>query len=258
MNKSKYERAVFLATTVCLILLGIAFIGCVAHLYFTGGDQPFSRESVGGYLKILAIPSVITIGLVIAGVIMRYINNSEDDEATPRTKSELLESFEARYDIECFKGQARELISKERHSRNLFESIAYAFSALIFVLVLAYMIFFAEFTVETLNADVMAALTVALPLCAIALGIHVPRVYLAEASCERELAAMKEYIKENGTAGVKKNERPDAKRLDPSLILKYVILAASVVFIILGVVNGGMDDVLAKAVKICTECIGLG
>jgi hypothetical protein len=29
-------------------------------------------------------------------------------------------------------------------------------------------------------------------------------------------------------------------------------------FIVLGIVNGGMADVLNKAIKICTECIGLG
>ena len=28
--------------------------------------------------------------------------------------------------------------------------------------------------------------------------------------------------------------------------------------IVLGVLNGGARDVLAKAVKICSECIGLG
>ena len=31
-----------------------------------------------------------------------------------------------------------------------------------------------------------------------------------------------------------------------------------IVFIVLGVMNGGLRDVLVKAVNICTECIGLG
>ena len=30
------------------------------------------------------------------------------------------------------------------------------------------------------------------------------------------------------------------------------------VFIVIGMFNGGMDDVLYKAINICTECIGLG
>lgn len=36
------------------------------------------------------------------------------------------------------------------------------------------------------------------------------------------------------------------------------LLAAALLLIVLGVLNGGARDVLAKAVKICSECIGLG
>ena len=41
-------------------------------------------------------------------------------------------------------------------------------------------------------------------------------------------------------------------------ILWAVLFAAAVVLIILGVMNGGMRDVLAKAINICLECIGIG
>lgn len=41
-------------------------------------------------------------------------------------------------------------------------------------------------------------------------------------------------------------------------ILRVVILILAVVMIILGVYNGGMEDVLAKGASICTECVGLG
>ncbi|MBO5945717.1 MAG: thioredoxin [Clostridia bacterium] len=33
---------------------------------------------------------------------------------------------------------------------------------------------------------------------------------------------------------------------------------ATIAYIVLGVLNGGMADVLAKAAKICRECVGLG
>ena len=39
---------------------------------------------------------------------------------------------------------------------------------------------------------------------------------------------------------------------------RAILLAASAVLIIHGVLNGGLWDVLVKAVNICTECIGLG
>ena len=50
------------------------------------------------------------------------------------------------------------------------------------------------------------------------------------------------------------NDTPDKK----SKIIKYVILAIALVFIVYGLFAGGTMDVLTKAVNICTECIGLG
>lgn len=63
-------------------------------------------------------------------------------------------------------------------------------------------------------------------------------------------------------AGDKKASKPrpagpfTAKR--PGSLVSAIILAAAIVFILLGVMNGGAEDVLIKAVNICTECIGLG
>jgi hypothetical protein len=48
------------------------------------------------------------------------------------------------------------------------------------------------------------------------------------------------------------------KKVDYLLIAKIGISICAVALVILGVFNGGMADVLGKAIKICTECIGLG
>ncbi len=40
--------------------------------------------------------------------------------------------------------------------------------------------------------------------------------------------------------------------------LRVVILIAAVALIVMGICNGGMEDVLAKGASICTECVGLG
>lgn len=36
------------------------------------------------------------------------------------------------------------------------------------------------------------------------------------------------------------------------------LFALALLLVLLGVLNGGARDVLTKAVKICSECIGLG
>ena len=40
--------------------------------------------------------------------------------------------------------------------------------------------------------------------------------------------------------------------------IRMALLALAVVFIIAGVFNGSMEDMLIKAINICTECVGLG
>ena len=42
------------------------------------------------------------------------------------------------------------------------------------------------------------------------------------------------------------------------LLIRLIFLMFSIGFIIWGVLNGGLYDVLVKAINICTECIGLG
>ncbi|MBO5543238.1 MAG: thioredoxin [Oscillospiraceae bacterium] len=40
--------------------------------------------------------------------------------------------------------------------------------------------------------------------------------------------------------------------------MRIVLLVCAVILIIAGVFNGSARDVLGKAIKICTECVGLG
>ena len=48
---------------------------------------------------------------------------------------------------------------------------------------------------------------------------------------------------------------------DKAVLLKtvrFAVLMVALVFIVVGIFNGSANDVLTKAIKICTECIGLG
>lgn len=39
---------------------------------------------------------------------------------------------------------------------------------------------------------------------------------------------------------------------------RLAVLVLAVIFVIAGVLNGSMEDMIIKAVNICTECVGLG
>ena len=48
------------------------------------------------------------------------------------------------------------------------------------------------------------------------------------------------------------------KKAEPGRALRLALLALAITLLAAGVWNGSMRDVLYKAVKICTECVGLG
>ena len=41
-------------------------------------------------------------------------------------------------------------------------------------------------------------------------------------------------------------------------ILRRAVLIIALILIVIGILNGGLEDVLAKGAAICTECVGLG
>ena len=61
---------------------------------------------------------------------------------------------------------------------------------------------------------------------------------------ENGLKPVNDSIAENKVSGAKK--------------VRMVLLIAAIALIAAGVINGSARDVFGKAVKICTECIGLG
>lgn len=76
-------------------------------------------------------------------------------------------------------------------------------------------------------------------------------------SIRREYDAIMARIKEEKAAGVKAEPKAAAPARDLKAV-RIVILAVAVVFIIVGIFNGSMTAVVNKAIRICTECVGLG
>ncbi len=257
MMKTKGGRIISILTAVSIVILGLLFIISTAHLYYTGGEMPYSRERVGEYLSYLVIPSVITVALIISGIVYSIVKDEKEDRKTPRTNGELLESFNKMYDLESFNADTKAQVLAIRKRRNIIDLIASFASAACLVFIIDYVLFFVEFTVENLSNDVTGTFAVTLPIGLFAIAIHIVRAYLSERSAKEELSLLKASLKEHGAKRIIKEESVK-KSFDSILVGRIALASVAVLFIVLGVLNGGMNDVLEKAIKICTECIGLG
>ena len=86
---------------------------------------------------------------------------------------------------------------------------------------------------------------------AVSLGVNI----LNEKSMVKEIELMKQAPAKASSDAPSQETNASAKTMN---ISRSVIIAVAVVCIVYGFVNGGTIDVLAKAINICTECIGLG
>jgi hypothetical protein len=118
------------------------------------------------------------------------------------------------------------------------------------------------------NAEILHGMLLYLLFLAPCTVYEVAYVILRDRSLAREGAVLSEAIKEHGASKPEeqRGECPLCRAADyivenktPIVLgVRIALVGCAVVFIILGVANGGMSDVLNKAIKICTECIGLG
>lgn len=265
MKNETFGRILSILTTALVAMTGIMLIACCAHLYYTGGDQPYSRERAADYLALVLIPGLMTLVAVILGIIYNIINGKHTDTKVKSTSEYILKNISKRANINAFDTGVREAIIDERRSRTVIKSVFLALSVACYILCVVCVVFFNDYTVENLNADVIGAFKSALPIGVLGALMSIPSLILTEASAKRELELIREG-KKNAVA--LEGEMPEAA--EPAseikgelnetamLVIKTVIFVAACVFILLGILNGGMADVLAKAVKICTECIGLG
>ena len=115
----------------------------------------------------------------------------------------------------------------------------------------AYLLDPASFSSLELESVMGAMLLHTVPWAALALGSVLAASCISGGCAKKELELLRSAPKKPGGAAPAAKKRP----LWP---LRCGLCAAAVALLALGIMNGGLWDVLVKAINICTECIGLG
>lgn len=256
------ERARVVVGIVLSVLLGltaIAFVVSSVHLYTTGGDMPYSRESVNSYFANIAPLAFITLAAVIGAGIFSLIYHKVSEQKAPPMLRGIIERISRRLPegrtSESFNA-AKEKEKKHRRTllfASLGISCVFAITALIFICNPD------RYTIENVNTDIAYSVLIGgVAAIGILAALFVKSIF-DERSYQRELEATRAELRRLAPTG----ELADEPSLPlgeghAKLIVRLAVLAVGITFVILGIFNGGMADVLGKAVRICTECIGLG
>ena len=246
---ARWLRIAVAAATV--LLLALTAWQCV-DIYIAGNspanldangvhiDPVFSRDIVAERLGMLALPWAAYVVLVV----ITALCGKSAEKMLPMTLENRLRLAKARIS-ELPAGAVRE----EKVRRNIWLAAALPVAgcisfSLIFLLDGNN---FVSWNLEPVMGRLLAHVG-----AATAMGIIIICVasYISAASIKRELDILK-------TVTPCAKSQKITRKL-PVKAIRIVLLAASIALIAAGIMNGGMRDVLIKAINICTECIGLG
>lgn len=263
-TKGRIHLVYGICLSVLLVAVGVCFaLSCIS--IYGSGPSPFTRESIAAHFDRIAIPVYICIAGVLGGIVLSLALPLEGGRVKSRRDAEVaLDKLTARLDLSVCAPHTSVSIRRERVLRRVTAIVAGVLTVVALVPALVWCVNPTHFSIENLNGDIKAAAALILPCAAVALGVWVVAVLLRGASVARETAAVKAALASSREKAAAHDEKakPDKRKLtsDPRFVwgVRGVVLIVGVVFIVLGVLNGGMADVLGKAIRICTECIGLG
>ena len=256
--KKQIRRIYGIALSALLIVTGILLMAACVKVYKIG-NRPFTPENISMEFKKIAPIVWITVGAVILGGILALVFPKEQGKLRAVTDKRItLARLLERLGEENLAKDDLEKLKNEKKKRLIFRFSAILLSVLATVPALIYALNLKNFSADY-NESVLLACLWILPSFCIVAGISLVYTILENASVARSLACVKAAFSASRgkplSTPIEKQVRSYSKAV---LSIRISLAAVALVFIALGVSNGGMADVLAKAIAICTECIGLG
>ena len=235
-----------LAALLCWQCIDIYAVGNAPENLTADGvhvEQVYRTDDVGARLMTLAIPAAAYIVLIaLAAIVQRCA--PKKPEASAMTADNRLR---------LMKRRVAELPEAARYEETLRRNIWLTTAAVLLLCAVMAGLFllngdnFVSWDLEIVMGEMLVHVA---PWAAVALLAVYIALRACDKSCLREAEALKGL-----PAG---KPAPLQEKPFPASVLRADLYAAAIVFIVLGAMNGGLRDVLVKAINICTECIGLG
>ena len=269
MEKSAKIRLIYsIFLGIFTVAVGIAIICVAADIYYSGKDTGviYSRAIVGERLTALAIPLIFLIAAIILGAVFPLYKvkaSRQPEDALKKLQSRIPQSGEG--DSVEFTA-AQNAYKKATIIRLVAWLVALAVALAGAIATLCYLLDTAQFSGKDVNGEVFKLVKNILPWLCVAFAATIGATVTSGIFANKQVAAAKTMIKNGDKSTVAQKVEPKFITVIKSIIAKPAFVWAvrgcvfvlAVVFIVLGIVNGGANDVLVKAINICTECIGLG
>lgn len=268
--------------TVLCALIAILLAVAAVRIFLDGSayqaaghpsEWIYTREKAAAVL----MPMLPLFLLSFAMTVYSLVKDIKDEEA-----DKPVQDVERARDLVCARvAQPSEEMAKERALQKKLRLGGWIGFAVCMIPILLYITNGAHFALtdaEGLDHSIVSMVAFVVPWTVIGLACLVVTTVLQGKSMQRESDAATALMKEAAAAKAAQAASADAPaakapaaansgaplyNTSPEtarrrILIRRVLLVAAVIFVVLGVQNGSMKDVLVKAIRICTECVGLG
>ena len=271
-NSLRKLRSVYgICLSALTAVVGVLFVVQIWSIFLSAepGQEPYTVEVVAEKFWQISIPVFLWVLALIGGGVIAYLFPEEKKKEKGTVSAKItLERLQRR-----MKNGGMDIPESQKQEDLRF--IVNCVTALVCAAcgILCGMILFGVGPLIPLGGEFFSShqeavrLVSAMPWILMALGCVIGASYFFEYSYKRQTQALKaEFATNRSETMAEKKTWTDwlCEKLpflkSPKLLLgvRIGLGVVGIVFVVVGILNGGMADVLTKAINICTQCIGLG
>ena len=274
-NKAQTARRIYgICLTVLTVLVAALFIVQIWLLFRSSENSPYTVESVSKRFSQIAIPFYLWLAAIAGGGVLSYA--FPEGEKMPKALVDtrvLLRRLKSR--LPENEGGMVE-VKRENTLRNVVWGVCAALVVAMVAIAVVFLLntdYTAKFDTEFFKSHAEAEKLLKLaPLVFVVLCVCAGALIYQSYSLKKELALVKKAIAESAKRGEKPVKTEPKQTVLGGMIAKFAFLktekavlvarvfvaTAGLVLLIVGICGDGMQEVLTKAINICTQCIGLG
>ena len=228
---------------------------------YSMGDRPFTPDSISAAFSKIQIILYVTIGgVVIGGLLKIFLPLDEPKLKANISNITALKRLEDKYDISACEKEDVATYKKAKTLRLVCKIVAIALCSILSLPALIIALLPSSYTMDY-NPSVVNLCYLIIPSFIVCALIALAYVLSNDILINTQVSSLKALVAQGKVTKVEKNECTACKERKERYKIasaRIIIAAVALIFIVLGIFNGGMADVLSKAINICTECIGLG
>ncbi len=254
---NKLLRLIYgIVVSAMTVVSGLLLMAACLQIYHSGTEPVYTPQKVAEAFAPISMPVYITLALIVGSFLLDFLLPME--KKRPKMQKQyplLLKNAYERADVLLCDDDLQAKISKEQSARRLVLMLCLAVWVIGGAIFLPYACDGSNYSQELHLAtdSIVAVIWRLLPCALVPTGFSIFSAYYCRASIRRELELVKLAPKAINKPA------PPADNADRKLLaVRLAFLGLALGLIVGGFLAGGTADVLAKAVAICTECVGLG